>query len=270
MPTFKDINKKPLPKVKTECNVVKHKYRAMDLPDIVLEELLVVKNGTYYAPEGKAYDVVKVQVQQQVLPTVSVSTIPTKTVYNKEVDTLSEIIIVGNVTKGSDNISSISFTVDGTVVSTLTEDVSSGGIFSYTVQFESPVNSDFTVGVIAEDINNRTVEEEKDIKFVCKTYWGIVDDTISAPTESDIKGLANYQVIGSKDNVYSGINTEYGKIVYAYPSSFGSLTSIVDLKTGYEYIDSFTKTSVEVNGYAYFCYTLTDSAAATNMQLSFA
>lgn len=270
MATFKDINKKPLPKVKTECNVIKHKYRAMDIPDIILEELSVEKNGTYYAPEGKAYDIVKVNVQQQVLPTVSVSTIPTKTIYNKEVDTLSEIIIVGNITKGTDNISSVSFTVDGTVVSTLTEDVASGGIFSYTVEFESPVNTDFSVGVVAEDISHRTVTEEKDIKFVCKSYWGIVEDSVTTPTESDIKALTNYQVIGSKDNVYSGINTEYGKIVYAYPSTFGSLQSIVDLKTGYEYIDSFTKQTVEVNGYSYFCYIMTDSAAATNMQLSFA
>ena len=64
------------------------------------------------------------------------------------------------------------------------------------------------------------------------------------------------------------LSTNNQKVCYAYPSSFGALTSIKDAN-GYEYINSFTRTTVNVNGEDYYVYLLTDASSVSDFRLNF-
>ena len=61
-----------------------------------------------------------------------------------------------------------------------------------------------------------------------------------------------------------------GKVYYAYPTSFGALTSIKDLVNNLNYTTSFTQSTVSVDGMDYYVYLQIDPAAATNVELTFA
>ena len=63
---------------------------------------------------------------------------------------------------------------------------------------------------------------------------------------------------------------DFGKVVYAYPKEFGALTSIKDTVNNLNYTDSFSKTTVTVDGIDYLVYTQTDPSAADGIKLVFA
>ena len=52
---------------------------------------------------------------------------------------------------------------------------------------------------------------------------------------------------------------------YAYPASFGGLSSIKDANN-FEYLGSYTRTAVTVDGTAYDVYTLTDPVTASGFK----
>jgi hypothetical protein len=56
---------------------------------------------------------------------------------------------------------------------------------------------------------------------------------------------------------------------YCYPASFGNLTSIKDANN-FEYIQSYTKTNVSVDGVSYNVYTLTDPVTIASFKQIFA
>lgn len=268
---MKNINKKPLKWGKIRTDIIKHKYTANESSgDVELIDLVVNKNGTFYPEPGKAFKSVTVDIKEIVGPKVVLALSPSTTLYNKKVDTVSEIVITATVTKGTDNVKSVAFALNGTTVETITDGVASGGIFTYTHTFSPATNTDFKFKVTVEDVNNKTASTEKEVRFVYKSYWGTVADTVTSPTASDILALANNGLVGTKAYVYSGITMDYGKVVYAYPTTFGSLTSIMDTVHSFDYTNSFTKTTVEIDGVPYYCYTLTDPSAADNVQLTFA
>lgn len=237
--------------------------------DVELIELVATENKIYYAPEGKAFSSVKVDIKEFVAPGVTLSITPSTTMYDKDIDTLGEIAITANVKKGTNDISTVRFAINGTTVKELTEDVKDGGVFLYTHTFNPRTNTTFTISVTAFDSQAKTGASSKEIKFVNKSYYGIVDHTVVNPTAEQITAL-EHALVGTKAYVYSGINMDYGKVVYAYPAAFGSLNSIIDSEHKIPYTESFTKTSVNIDGTAYFVYILTDPAAAENVQLTFA
>ena len=74
----------------------------------------------------------------------------------------------------------------------------------------------------------------------------------------------------TKNYVYDGITTDWGKVCYAYPSSFGNLSSIKDMVNNLNYTTEFTKTTLTVDGIEYVCYTQTNASAATDIEITFA
>ena len=57
--------------------------------------------------------------------------------------------------------------------------------------------------------------------------------------------------------------------VYAYPAELGNLTSIMDEINNISYTNSFTKSTVSVDGISYNVYTQTDPSASTDVELKF-
>ena len=107
------------------------------------------------------------------------------------------------------------------------------------------------------------------VKFVGKSYYGTVGDSVGEPTDVIIKALQNNTLKDVKKLVYSHITMDYGKVVYAYPASFGALTKISDEKNNINYTNSFTRTTVTVDGISYYCYTQTESSASSDVELTF-
>ncbi len=110
-----------------------------------------------------------------------------------------------------------------------------------------------------------TVQGSTTATFVNPSYFGAVSPSFS-PTEESIKALA--ETVKNTKAYSVTLSTNNQKVCYAYPSSFGALTSIKDVN-GYEYINSFTRTTVNVNGEDYYVYLLTDASSVSDFRLNF-
>lgn len=217
-----------------------------------------VSVGTKFPAGTPLETIIRAMLVTYQKPGISIAINPTKTVYNLFTQTLSSIDITANVTKKSKDITSVKFYVAGVEVFTKTTGVTSGGAFTYTHNWNTPTNTDTTFKVTASD-GDSTVEASTKIQFVAPSYYGFVPATVSAPTASDIQGLQNSIAKTSRALTYSDILMTNSRIVYAYPKSQGALVSIVD-KSGYDYKTSYTQTEVTINGFPYYCYTLTNPA----------
>ena len=63
---------------------------------------------------------------------------------------------------------------------------------------------------------------------------------------------------------------DYGKVVYAYPASFGNLSSIRDIPNNIQYWpDSFTKITLNIDSISYNVYYQNESSASEGISLTF-
>lgn len=209
---------------------------------------------------------------EYIKPSITVTLTGVKNIYNKITENLSEVTIKANVTKGSKNIANVKFYVNNTLVYTTTEGIANGGTFSYTYKFASPTNKTFTVKASCEDVTSVSVNSSaKTVTFVPASYYGIFEKGTNTSedfnaTADDIKGLKN-TLKNTKTFTYSNFNITYGRVVYAYPSSFGNLSSITS--SGFEMFDSFTKETMVIDNYEYLVYYLTDNAGGNNITYEF-
>lgn len=263
------INTKPLRRMPYRPKFYKHKNDARETyVDLQPTGLIVKKNGNYYAPENYAYTSVDVNVPSVIRPELKIKLTPELPYYIKGTDSLKELVISTNVTKGSHDISLIRIKIDNTVVKDFTDQVKDGGPFVYTHIFNTPQTINFSVTVEVFDIDNRRVSMTQDVKFVFPSYYGVIGGDSAVITGDQIKKL--YQVVkGEKTHLFSGINSDYGKIVYAYPTDQGELYSIKDPLHGIDYTNSFTKTIVQIGDCAYYCYSLSTAASIEDVQILF-
>lgn len=103
--------------------------------------------------------------------------------------------------------------------------------------------------------------------FVNPSYFGVVESNFT-PTSEGIQGLSSGEIIkGSKTYNTSVFNQNAQKNCYAYPKVFGALTSITDGKN--EFINSYTRSELEVNGEMYYVYVLSEASTVSNYSLQF-
>lgn len=103
--------------------------------------------------------------------------------------------------------------------------------------------------------------------FVNPSYFGVVDSNFT-PTPEGIQGLSSGEIIkNSKTYNTSAFNQNAQKNCYAYPKVFGALTSITDGKN--EFINSYIRSELEVNGEMYYVYVLSEASTVSNYSLQF-
>jgi DNA repair exonuclease SbcCD ATPase subunit len=103
--------------------------------------------------------------------------------------------------------------------------------------------------------------------FVNPSYFGVVDSNFT-PTPEGIQGLSSGEIIkNSKTYNTSAFNQNAQKNCYAYPKAFGALTSITDGKN--EFINSYTRSELEINGEMYYVYVLSEASTVSNYSLQF-
>lgn len=103
--------------------------------------------------------------------------------------------------------------------------------------------------------------------FVNPSYFGVVESNFT-PTPEGIQGLSSGEIIKiSKTYNTSAFNQNAQKNCYAYPKVFGALTSITEGKN--EFINSYTRSELEVNGEMYYVYVLSEASTVSNYSLQF-
>lgn len=192
-------------------------------------------------------------------PVAAIVIVPTTTVYDVVNDSLDNIQIKAVATKKSKDIVKIEWKANGTTINTKTTEVTEGGTFGYTYVPGTPIKQTTKFSVVVSDEDN-SVSAEVTVSFVPKSYWGIVGESVESPLEADIKGLAYNELKTKRGLTYSDVLMTNSRIVYAYPKSFGALTSIVS-KEGYDYMSSYAQTTITVDGIDYYCYTLKEPAS---------
>lgn len=126
------------------------------------------------------------------------------------------------------------------------------------------VNTTFRVEATKEGV---TKTGSVSAVFVNPSYFGVVDSNFT-PTPKGIQGLSSGEIIkNSKTYNTSAFNQNAQKNCYAYPKVFGALTFITDGKN--EFINSYTRSELEVNGEMYYVYVLSEASTVSNYSLQF-
>lgn len=143
------------------------------------------------------------------------------------------------------------------------------GTNSYAYTMSTAITTNTTVkGVLKykkSDDTAATVEKTASYTFVMASYYGAVT---TAPTDKAGIVALTKNVKNTKAQTAT-FNMSNQRSCYCYPASFGNLTSIKDANN-FEYISSYTKTTVEVDGTNYNVYTLTDPVTASGFKQIYA
>lgn len=167
---------------------------------------------------------------------------PSKTLY-KIGEVVNTIDLIAAATKKSNNIENIKYYIDGTLVDTKDETtntgIENGGTYTYT--HGTPFSTDTTFKVDVYDGKNTTTKTIK-VEFVNPFYCGLVSSTLQEILQK--KGAYTY----------NNITCNNDSIVFKYPKSYGTLTSILD-SNNFENISAFTRSEEVINGVDYYVYT---------------
>lgn len=98
-----------------------------------------------------------------------------------------------------------------------------------------------------------------------KCYYGVVANDFVTDSEN-IKQLSS--VFQSSNNFTNVFSTSYQKILYAYPSEFGDISSIKD-QNQFEIRESFEKRTVIIDNIQYNVYILKDASSVDNYKIYF-
>lgn len=127
------------------------------------------------------------------------------------------------------------------------------------ISLDTSMATNFRATLKANDTLIKTV----DVYRVNYSYTGLV--SASTTTVTDPTGLTPIVHYGrGYEYQYNQANQ---KIVYLYPTSYGSLTSIVD-QNGFEGISGFEKQTVTINNVQYYLY-ISKIPATSNVTLTF-
>ena len=218
-------------------------------------------------PKGTPLEeIIRDMLTEKIAPKVTLSISPSKTLYDVVTEKISSLTINATVTKQTYDVAKIEYFINDVKVKENTS-CASGGLFPYIHNTE--IKETVVIKVVVTDTEGLKTTVTKTIEFVPNSYYGIVDDSVGEPTEAIIKTL-NKTLKTTKALKYEGITTDWGKVCYCYPKSFGELTSIKDPVNSLNYFSEFSKVTVNVDGYDMLCYVKLESSAADNVTLSFA
>ena len=128
----------------------------------------------------------------------------------------------------------------------------------------SGINSNTSFKVRIYDVTDKYVDlGAKTYEFVNATYCGVLDNI---PNETSIPTLT--KLIRKKAEYVGTYNAVNQYIVFAYPSEYGDLTSILD-QNGFENITDYTKINLTINTVEYAVYYTTGKKTLTNFKYTF-
>ena len=138
--------------------------------------------------------------------------------------------------------------------------------YSFVVEYGDGVIKDTANGDPYPDtmVKAGTLTAGVTVTGCAKSYYGVIEDKAF-----DIEDISNLTPMKSNAKKYTG---NYGlnnqKSVYMYPASFGVMSSIKDANN-FEYINSYTFTTIEYDDVLYNVYVLTDAVTIDNFKQIF-
>ena len=133
------------------------------------------------------------------------------------------------------------------------------GAIPYVYSTTTTTTTTYNVRVEKE---NKNARGSATITFVNPSYDGVVGANFTA-TEANIKALTETLRSGKGGTRTFNLNNQ--KACIAYPKAFGAATSIKDAN-GFDYLASYTRSELNVNGELYYVYLLTNATTITDMK----
>ena len=119
-----------------------------------------------------------------------------------------------------------------------------------------------TYNVRADKTGRNSARGSATITFVNPSYDGAVAANFTV-TEANIKALT--ETLRSEKGGTRTFNLNNQKACIAYPKAFGAATGIKDAN-GFDYLASYTRSELNVNGELYYVYLLTNAATITDFK----
>ena len=132
-----------------------------------------------------------------------------------------------------------------------------------TATYNTDITSNKTFTLNASDGKNN-VSKSISYTFVSPYYTGV--STTNTLTETDIKALT--KKVETKGNKTINYTTTQSYMVFAYPSSYGAISSIID-QNGFNVTDSFVRNTVTVNSVEYYVYCSNQCSGSYTMKFSY-
>lgn len=240
-----------------------------------------VENKTLYSKDNISFDTDNIDVIKNVNlskysfvdfindlsykpPTITLThNLPTL-IYEKGITVRNGISLSANIVVGSEDIQQVEFFKDGASMSVIATGVATGGNFTYADGNDITVDTKYEVAVTT--ISGRIHKESLEVKFYNPYYYGTTSININSLTDSDIKSLTKDIVAkGNKEYRFTATN---GYCVFAYPKSYGALTSLKD-ENQFENIYSFNRADINIDGVAYYVYQNDLKVSCTNFKYTF-
>ena len=133
------------------------------------------------------------------------------------------------------------------------------GNIPYTTQVTATTNTTYNVRVEKE---NKIASSSASIRFVALSYSGVVASNFVA-NAANVKALTSSLQGGRSRTLTFNLNNQ--KTCIAYPKEFGAATSIKD-GNNFNYLASYTRTEVTIDGEAYYVYLLSSPTTITDFK----
>lgn len=141
-----------------------------------------------------------------------------------------------------------------------------GGLVTYngTVTYSNGSSKTSTFGVEYPGLSGGTLSINNIVKCYARSYYGVINsNTIDEP---DIPNLTS--VLSTSKSRTLTFDMTKQRCVYMYPQSLGALTTIKD-SNNFEYINSYTMSTMTYNEVDYYVYILTDPVTITGFKQIF-
>jgi hypothetical protein len=174
-------------------------------------------------------------------PTISLSCSPSSAVREKGT-TVAAVTMTATTTKFSDDITGVTHFRNGVLVDTEASPIAAGGVETFT---ESTPFSD-TMTFYSKVTDGTTLVQSNTVtySYVYPYYYGAGAVSLSA---ANVALLTKY-VIASTASMNRSFTTSNGDVYYfAYPASYGALSSILD-ENGFETISDWTLRTENITG----------------------
>ena len=132
-----------------------------------------------------------------------------------------------------------------------------------TATYDSDITANKTFTLAANDGTNN-VSKSISYTFVSPYYTGV--STTGTLTETDVTALTKkVETKGSKTINYT---TSQSYMVFAYPSSYGAIKSVID-QNGFNVTSSFVQSTVAVAGVSYYVYCSNQCSGSYTMKFNY-
>lgn len=211
-----------------------------------------IKPGDKVSAGDNLTDVIERILNEYQSPTIEIALNPSKTLYEKGVDSLNTLQITAIVTKKSNPVVSVKYYLGSTELEELTSDdnIANGGTLPFT--YNGLINNDVTVKVVANDGKSDGVKTIN-IKFVYPIYTGY-----------ETGGLTKI-LKEPKSKIEFNATCTLDKPQIKYPKNWGTPTKFYDAN-GFSMLNSFTASEETINGVSYYVYTNNSVTTITNFK----